>query len=39
MYQEFGPIDAKCKEYLKENRDAIVPKINERIKAENSYKK
>lgn len=37
--QEFGPMDAKWDEYLKANREAIVPKINERIKAENSYKK
>lgn len=37
--QEFGPMDAKWDEYIKANREAIVPKINERIEAENSYKK
>lgn len=37
--QEFGPMDAKWDEYIKANREAMVPKINERIEAENSYKK
>lgn len=37
--QEFGPMDAKWNEYIKANREAMIPKINERIEAENSYKK
>ena len=37
--QEFGPMDDKWDEYIKANREAIIPKINERIEAENSYKK
>lgn len=37
--EEFGPMDAKWDEYLKANREVVVPKIHERMEAENSNKK
>lgn len=35
--KEFGPTDAKWEEYLKANRESVVPKIHERMEAENSH--
>ena len=37
--EKFGPMDAKWDEYLKANREVVVPKIHERMEAENSNRK
>lgn len=37
--EEFGPTDSKWDEYIKANREVVVPKIHERMEAENSNKK